>query len=73
MSDKLVTTRLGRILLHCIAAFRDGKLAWHWAGIAREWNLAAALDRWYNGSRWYWPTIAALFLAGLAMMGLAII
>lgn len=40
MSDRIqagmVRSRVGRVILHMVAMYRDGKVLWHWRGIERE-------------------------------------
>jgi len=36
MNEKLATNRAGRIVLNLVAAARNHRWQWHWAGIRRE-------------------------------------
>jgi len=38
MSQILVKSRAGRVILHAVCATRDHHWAWHWQGIIREVN-----------------------------------
>jgi hypothetical protein len=36
MSQILVKSRMGRVILHTVSAARDHHWVWHWRGILRE-------------------------------------
>ncbi len=36
MTQAMTNSRIGRLLLHTICAFRDHHWGWHWRGIIRE-------------------------------------
>jgi hypothetical protein len=46
MSQQLIKSRMGRVILHAVCLLRNPHRAhWHWRGIVREFHSAARLDR----------------------------
>jgi len=46
MSQQLIKTRMGRVILHAVCLLRHPSHAhWHWSGMVREFQPSARLDR----------------------------
>jgi hypothetical protein len=46
MSQQLIKSRMGRVILHAVCLLRNPRHAhWHWRGMVREFLPAAQLNR----------------------------